>query len=119
MTGTATTEGLSVTARLAARDVDLSLSVPPGATVAVTGHNGAGKSTTLKMIVGLVRPDRGTATIYDRPFVELPNPTRVVGTLLDASAMHPDAVAGPPSQLLRGSQEFTGGGSSTCWTSLG
>ena len=42
MTGTATTEGLSVTARLAARDVDLSLSVPPGATVAVTGHNGAG-----------------------------------------------------------------------------
>ncbi|MGH9272075.1 MAG: ATP-binding cassette domain-containing protein, partial [Ilumatobacteraceae bacterium] len=34
-------------------------------------------------------PDRGTATIDGRPFVELPNPTRVVGMLLDASAMHP------------------------------
>jgi ABC-2 type transport system ATP-binding protein len=43
----------------------------------------------MKMIVGLVRPDRGTATIDGRPFVELPNPTRVVGMLLDASAMHP------------------------------
>jgi ABC-2 type transport system ATP-binding protein len=41
------------------------------------------------MIVGLVRPERGTAAIDGRPFVELPNPTRVVGTLLDASAMHP------------------------------
>ena len=41
------------------------------------------------MIAGPVRPDRGTATIDGRPFVELPNPTRVVGMLLDASAMHP------------------------------
>jgi ABC-2 type transport system ATP-binding protein len=41
------------------------------------------------MIVGLTRPDRGSATIDGRPFVDLPNPTRVVGTLLDASAMHP------------------------------
>jgi ABC-2 type transport system ATP-binding protein len=41
------------------------------------------------MIAGLVRPDRGTATIDGHPFVELPNPTRVVGMLLDASAMHP------------------------------
>ncbi len=40
------------------------------------------------MIVGLARPDRGTATVNGRPFVELPNPIRVVGTLLDASAMH-------------------------------
>ena len=41
------------------------------------------------MIVGLVRPDHGAATVDGRPFVELPNPTRVVGLLLDASAMHP------------------------------
>ena len=41
------------------------------------------------MIAGLVRPDRGTATIDGRSFVELPNPTRVIGMLLDASAMHP------------------------------
>lgn len=68
---------------------DVSLRCEPGTITGFLGGNGAGKSTTLKMIVGLVRPDRGTATIDGRPFVELPNPTRVVGMLLDASAMHP------------------------------
>jgi ABC-2 type transport system ATP-binding protein len=68
---------------------DVSLHCEPGTITGFLGANGAGKSTTLKMIVGLVRPDRGTATIDGQPFVELPNPTRVVGMLLDASAMHP------------------------------
>lgn len=68
---------------------DVSLRCEPGTITGFLGANGAGKSTTLKMIVGLVRPDRGTAAIDGRPFVELPNPTRVVGMLLDASAMHP------------------------------
>lgn len=68
---------------------DVSLRCEPGTITGFLGANGAGKSTTLKMTVGLVRPDRGTATVDGRPFVELPNPTRVVGLLLDASAMHP------------------------------
>lgn len=68
---------------------DVSLRCEPGTITGFLGANGAGKSTTMKMIVGLVRPDRGTSTIDGRPFVELPNPTRVVGMLLDASAMHP------------------------------
>ena len=68
---------------------DVSLRCDPGTITGFLGANGAGKSTTLKMIVGLVRPDRGTSTIDGRPFVELPNPARVVGMLLDASAMHP------------------------------
>jgi ABC-2 type transport system ATP-binding protein len=68
---------------------DVSFHCEPGTITGFLGANGAGKSTTLKMIVGLTRPDRGSATIDGRPFVDLPNPTRVVGTLLDASAMHP------------------------------
>jgi ABC-2 type transport system ATP-binding protein len=68
---------------------DVSLRCEPGTITGFLGGNGAGKSTTMKMIVGLVRPDHGTATVDGRPFVELPNPTRVVGLLLDASAMHP------------------------------
>lgn len=68
---------------------NVSLTCSPGTITGFLGANGAGKSTTLKMIVGLTRPDRGVATIGGRPFVELPNPTRVVGTLLDPSAMHP------------------------------
>ncbi len=68
---------------------DVSLHCEPGTITGFLGANGAGKSTTLKMMVGLVRPDAGRATIDGRPFGELPNPIRVVGTLLDASAMHP------------------------------
>jgi ABC-2 type transport system ATP-binding protein len=67
---------------------DVSLQCEPGTITGFLGPNGAGKSTTLRMIVGLARPDHGTSTISGRPFVELPNPTRVVGTLLDPSAMH-------------------------------
>jgi ABC-2 type transport system ATP-binding protein len=68
---------------------DVSLHCEPGTITGFLGPNGAGKSTTLKMIVGLARPDHGSSIIDGRPFVELPNPTRVVGTLLDPSAMHP------------------------------
>ena len=38
----------------------ISLTVEPGRIVAMVGANGAGKSTTLKSIVGLVRPVSGT-----------------------------------------------------------
>jgi ABC-2 type transport system ATP-binding protein len=67
---------------------DVSLHCEPGTITGFLGPNGAGKSTTLKMIVGLARPDHGTSTVDGHPFVGLPNPTRVVGTLLDPSAMH-------------------------------
>ncbi|HEX8095370.1 ATP-binding cassette domain-containing protein, partial [Jatrophihabitans sp.] len=61
---------------------NVSLHCEPGTITGFLGPNGAGKSTTLRMMVGLVRPDSGTSTIGGRAFVELPNPTRVVGTLL-------------------------------------
>jgi ABC-2 type transport system ATP-binding protein len=67
----------------------VSMCCEAGTITGFLGANGAGKSTTMKMIAGLVQPDSGTATIDGQPFVELPNPTRVVGMLLDASAMHP------------------------------
>jgi len=67
---------------------DVSLHCEPGTITGFLGPNGAGKSTTMRMIVGLARPDHGTSLVAGRPFVELPNPTRVVGTLLDPSAMH-------------------------------
>lgn len=68
---------------------DVSFTCEPGTITGFLGPNGAGKSTTLRMITGLIEPDSGSSTVHGRPFVELPNPTRVVGTLLDASAMHP------------------------------
>jgi branched-chain amino acid transport system ATP-binding protein len=38
---------------------DVTLAVKPGEVVALLGRNGAGKSTTMKSIMGLVRPRRG------------------------------------------------------------
>lgn len=52
------------------------------------GPNGAGKSTTMRMLVGLARPDDGEARILGASFVDVPNPGRYVGVLLDASATH-------------------------------
>ena len=38
---------------------DLNVEINPGEIVGLIGHNGAGKSTTLKMIAGLVEPTSG------------------------------------------------------------
>jgi ABC-2 type transport system ATP-binding protein len=42
---------------------NLSLEVNDGEIVGIIGHNGAGKSTTLKMIAGLVEPTLGTVEV--------------------------------------------------------
>ena len=53
------------------------------------GPNGAGKTTTMRMITGLVPATAGPALVAGRPYAELPNPGAVMGTLLDAAAVHP------------------------------
>jgi len=68
---------------------DLSFSLEPGSITGFVGANGAGKSTTLRMLLGLTRPTSGTATIDGRPYAELPDPTRAVGALTDPDVFHP------------------------------
>ncbi len=41
----------------------LSLRVPAGSVYGLLGRNGAGKSTAIKMLMGMVRPDSGSATL--------------------------------------------------------
>ena len=48
---------------------DVSFSVPQGAVMGFIGRNGAGKSTTLKSMLGLVHPDAGEVEILGRSFV--------------------------------------------------
>jgi ABC-2 type transport system ATP-binding protein len=67
----------------------LSFTVQPGVVTGFLGPNGAGKSTTMRVVMGLDRPDGGTATITGHRYRELASPLRVVGALLDASAVHP------------------------------
>ena len=56
---------------------DLSLAVGHGEVVVLLGRNGAGKSTALKSIVGLVRPANGTLTFRGAAIAGLP-PHRIV-----------------------------------------
>src|SRR5262245_43755620 len=39
------------------------LRVPRGAVMALLGENGAGKSTTMKVLTGQLNPDRGSAAV--------------------------------------------------------
>ncbi|MDQ3152199.1 MAG: ATP-binding cassette domain-containing protein, partial [Actinomycetota bacterium] len=68
---------------------DLSFTVEPGAVTGFLGPNGSGKTTTLRMILGLVRPDSGTATVNGMPYGRLGQPARVVGAVLEAQGFHP------------------------------
>jgi ABC-2 type transport system ATP-binding protein len=42
---------------------DVTLDVPAGCVFALLGENGAGKSTTIKTLMGMIRPDSGTASV--------------------------------------------------------
>ena len=42
---------------------DLNLAVPSGTICGLVGENGAGKSTTIRLLMGALRPDRGTAKV--------------------------------------------------------
>src|SRR3954447_11750424 len=67
---------------------DVSFTCQPGTVTGFLGPNGAGKSTTLRMLTGLTPPTSGTATVAGHRYRDLRNPGRVVGVMLDASAVH-------------------------------
>src|SRR5437868_8926565 len=54
----------------------LDLRVPRGSVYGLLGRNGAGKSTTLKMLTGMVQPDRGSATLLGESVANLSPATR-------------------------------------------
>ena len=59
---------------------DISFTVKRGEAVGLIGHNGCGKSTTLKLLTRILYPDSGTITIQGR-----------VSSLIELGAgFHPD-----------------------------
>ena len=67
----------------------IDIDVNQGEIVTLIGANGAGKSTTMRVILGLDSVDEGNALISGRPYATLTHPMRQVGSLLDASALQP------------------------------
>ncbi|HVJ83419.1 MAG TPA: ABC transporter ATP-binding protein [Planctomycetia bacterium] len=62
---------------------DVSFAVPSGSVTALLGENGAGKTTALRIALGLARPDSGAATTLGMP-AETPEARRRIGYVPDA-----------------------------------
>ena len=67
----------------------LDLRVEQGDIYGFIGQNGAGKSTTLKLLCGLANPTQGEVLIFDRP-VRDTVARRRVGALIEQAGLYPD-----------------------------
>lgn len=76
---------------------DISFDVRPGRITGLLGRNGAGKTTSLRMLLGLAKPTEGTTTVFGRPYTELPNAAHRVGVGMDGVNSIPE---------MRGRQEL-------------
>ena len=56
---------------------DVNIKIPEGSIVTLIGSNGAGKSTTLNTVAGIVKPTRGTIRYMGEDVTDLPTAKRV------------------------------------------
>jgi molybdate transport system ATP-binding protein len=88
---------LSIDAVKTLRDfsLEVSLTIREGETLVLIGENGAGKSTVLNLISGLLSPDRGEITLAgrklfsDRFRINIPTEERKIGHLFQSYALFP------------------------------
>jgi ABC-2 type transport system ATP-binding protein len=77
----------------------LSFRVAPGSVYGLLGKNGSGKTTTIKMLLGLLWPDRGTSSVLGEPSRRLsPDCRRRIGYLSEEPFPYADL---PVPALLR------------------
>ena len=71
----------------------LTFSVAPGEVLAMLGHNGSGKSTTLAVVAGVLDPSEGTVRVGDltvEPGTDQPEHRRRVAYVPDEPLLFPD-----------------------------
>jgi ABC-2 type transport system ATP-binding protein len=67
---------------------DLSFTIRPDIVTGFPGPDGSGKSTTMRMILGLEAPASEVVTANGRVYAQVDAPAHEVGTLLEARAAH-------------------------------
>jgi molybdate transport system ATP-binding protein len=86
---------VDATARVGALDLDVALSVDPGECLALVGPSGAGKTSALRIVAGLRRPDRGRVQCGDHVWLDtatntdVPPERRGCGYLFQEYALFP------------------------------
>jgi molybdate transport system ATP-binding protein len=87
--------GVELSAVVESRSVDVELAVNPGEVLAIIGSNGAGKSTVLHLIAGLLAPDSGVVRTGQRTLtdtsagVHVATHDRRVGLLMQDALLFP------------------------------
>jgi ABC-2 type transport system ATP-binding protein len=71
---------------------DFTAVAQPGRITAFLGANGSGKTTSMRLLLGLSEPTSGSARIDGHPYHELTSPLRTIGAVLD-QGFHPNRSA--------------------------
>lgn len=85
--------GICVTVRRNPVLHDLSLSVAEGECCAVVGLNGAGKTTALRVILGMLHPDAGRVLLHGHDIASSRSIWRRVGHLVETPLSYPELTA--------------------------
>ncbi len=72
---------------------DVSFRIGTGDIFGFFGRNGSGKTTTLRLLLGLLKPDKGEALIFGKDFGVDPDTRRRVGVLLEENGMSDNRTA--------------------------
>ena len=84
------TRGLTKQFRHQTAVAGIDLEVPAGAVYGFLGPNGSGKTTTIRMLLGLVTPTSGSITMLGQPMPGRQNEVlRRIGALVEGPAFHP------------------------------
>ena len=79
---------------------NLNLTLPSGCIMGLVGENGAGKSTTIRMLLGMTRPDCGEITVFGQKLT--PEGKEKLGVVLDEPGYPSCMTAAQIGKMLSG-----------------
>ena len=83
-------------------DLNISMQIPAGTVTGLIGRNGAGKSTTIKAILGLINPDEGEVCVFDKnPREFTPRDKEAIGTVIGGNLLGDFITAEDTIAILR------------------